>query len=174
MKILRLFKSLYNITKPPSPYYKKGMNSHVDQLSDLVTIGEGFISAPGSIILAHDASPIIHCGKTRIEETIIGKNVFLGANAVILPGITVGDNVIIGAGAVVTKDIPSGSIVGGNPARVISTVEAYIKKCEERNVLYDMTEKVLKKHGTGVRATKEETDELIESIYKQYRERNRK
>ncbi len=174
MRIIRLLKSLYNITKAPSPYYNKGMNSNVDQLSELITIGKGFISAPGSIILAHDASTIIHCGKSRVEETIIGENVFLGANAVILPGVTIGDNVIIGAGAVVTKNIPSGSVVGGNPARIISTVDEYIKKCEERDVLYEVTEKVLKKHGTRVKASKKETDELVESIYKQFRERNKK
>lgn len=171
MKILRLFRSIYNVTKSPSPNYSKGMNSTVDVLSELVHIGEGFISSPGSIILAHDASTIIHIGKSRVEETVIGKNVFLGANAVVLPGVKIGDNVIIGAGSVVTKDVPSGVVVGGNPARILSTVEAYLEKCQQRNVLYDVTERVLKKHGTGVKATVEETNELINSIYEQYHRR---
>lgn len=174
MSFINLLKKVYKLTSKPSPYYKKGMNSNVDALSDLVEIGEGFISAPGSIILAHDASTIIHTGKSRVERTKIGKKVFLGANAVVLPGITIGDNVIVGAGAVVTKDVPAGVVVGGNPARVISTVDKYIAKCEERNVLYDITDAVLKKHGTGVRATTEETSELIQDIYKQFADREKK
>lgn len=83
-------------------------------------------------------------------------------------------NVIIGAGAVVTKDIPNGIVVGGNPAKSITSTEEYIKKCEERNVLYDVTESVLKKHGTKVKSTPEETKELLDSIYKQFYEREAK
>ena len=97
--------------------YSKGKNSIVDELNNLVKIGDNFISAPGSIILAHDASLIIHTGKTRVEETIIGNNVFLGANAVILPGVTIGDNCIIGAGAIVTKSFSENSVIIGNPAK---------------------------------------------------------
>ena len=172
MRIFRIFKTLYNIAKGPDKYYKKGMNSNIDALSDLVEIGEGFISAPGSIILAHDASTITHTGKLRVEKTIIGKNVFLGANAVVLPGVNVGDDSIIGAGAVVTKDVPKGVVVAGNPAKFISTVEDYMLKCKERNVLYDLSDVVLKKHGTGEKATEKENNELKKSIYKQFDNRN--
>ena len=45
-----------------------------------------------------------------------------------MPGVTIGDNCIIGAGSIVTKDIPSGSVAAGVPARVISTTEKYSKK----------------------------------------------
>ena len=61
----------------------------------------------------------------------IGNNVFIGADAIILPNVKIGDNVIIGAGSVVTKDIADGSVVGGNPARVISTFSNVCKKSEE-------------------------------------------
>ena len=47
----------------------------------------------------------------------IGANVWIGGGAIILPGVTIGDDAIIGAGSVVTRDVPSGSIVVGNPAR---------------------------------------------------------
>jgi maltose O-acetyltransferase len=47
----------------------------------------------------------------------IGKNVWIGSGAIILPGVTVGDDAIIGAGSVVTRDVPAGAIVMGNPAR---------------------------------------------------------
>lgn len=53
---------------------------------------------------------------------IIGKNVWIGDKATILPGVTIGDGAIIGANTVVTKDIPPYSIAGGNPAKVIRTL----------------------------------------------------
>ncbi len=53
---------------------------------------------------------------------VLGKNVWVGSNSTILPGVTVGDNAIIAAGAVVTKDVPADSIVGGVPARFIKSI----------------------------------------------------
>ena len=55
----------------------------------------------------------------KYAEVIIGDDVWIGANAVILPGVRIGDHSIIGAGAVVTKDIPENSIAVGVPAKVI-------------------------------------------------------
>ncbi|MCH5210532.1 MAG: sugar O-acetyltransferase [Oscillospiraceae bacterium] len=52
----------------------------------------------------------------------IGKNCWIGANAVIVPGVTIGDNVVIGAGSVVTKDIPSNVVAVGNPCRVLRDI----------------------------------------------------
>lgn len=52
----------------------------------------------------------------------IGKNCWIGAGAIILPGITIGDNVVIGAGSVVTKDIPSNVVAVGNPCRVLRQI----------------------------------------------------
>lgn len=52
----------------------------------------------------------------------IGKNCWIGAGAVILPGITLGDNVVIGAGSVVTKDIPSNTVAVGNPCKILREV----------------------------------------------------
>ena len=53
---------------------------------------------------------------------VLGKNVWVGSNSTILPGVTVGDNAIIAAGAVVTKDVLADSIVGGVPARFIKSI----------------------------------------------------
>ena len=53
---------------------------------------------------------------------VIGKNVWIGANATVLPGVTVGDDAIIAAGAVVTRDVPEKAVVAGVPARVIKMV----------------------------------------------------
>ena len=53
----------------------------------------------------------------------IGKCVWIGSNATILPGVTIGDNAVVGAGSVVTKDIPKNAVVAGNPARLISFID---------------------------------------------------
>ena len=53
------------------------------------------------------------------KDTYIGKNCFIGMNSIILPGITIGDHVVVAAGSVVTKNVPSNSLVGGNPAKII-------------------------------------------------------
>lgn len=54
---------------------------------------------------------------------IIGKNVWIGSNATITPGVTIGDNAVIGAGAVVTKDIPENAVAVGVPAKVIKYIK---------------------------------------------------
>ena len=111
-------------------------NSLIDSLvPQFVEIGDNFISAPGSIILAHDASLLTHYREYRIEKTTIGDNVFLGANAVILAGVRVGDGAIIGAGSVVSRDVEAYSVVAGNPAKKISTVDEYRQKCIKRGVI---------------------------------------
>ena len=65
----------------------------------------------------------------------IGRNCWIGAGAVIVPGITIGDNVVIGAGSVVTKDIPSDVVAVGNPCKVLREItdydkEFYFKDCK--------------------------------------------
>jgi len=52
----------------------------------------------------------------------IGKNCWLGAGVIVMPGVTIGDNTVIGAGSIVTKDIPSGVVAVGNPCRVLREV----------------------------------------------------
>ncbi len=54
----------------------------------------------------------------------IGRNCWIGAGAVIVPGVTIGDNVVIGAGSIVTKDIPSDVVAVGNPCRVMREISA--------------------------------------------------
>lgn len=62
-----------------------------------------------------------------VADVHIKENVWLGANVVIVPGVTIGKNSVIGAGSVVTKDIPENVVAVGNPCRVIRTIE-----CEEK------------------------------------------
>ena len=58
------------------------------------------------------------------KSVIIGDDVWIGANAVILPGVTIGNHCVIAAGAVVTKDVPDNTLVGGVPAKVIQYLTA--------------------------------------------------
>ena len=58
----------------------------------------------------------------------IGKNCWIGANAVILPGITIGDNVVVGAGSVVTKDLPDNVVAVGNPCKILCEVNEHDKE----------------------------------------------
>ncbi len=78
-----------------------------------IHIGEHTIVTPGARIFSHD---FVGC---RHIDTHIGSYCFIGANAIILPGVRVGNNCVVAAGAVVTQDIPDGSIVAGNPARIM-------------------------------------------------------
>ena len=82
-------------------------------------------------ILLHDASTKRSLGYSKIGKVKIGNNVFIGADAIILPGVHIGDNVIVGAGTIVTRTIPSNAVVVGNPGRVIGTYHDYINKNRE-------------------------------------------
>lgn len=93
-----------------------------------ITIGDNVTLGPRVHILAHDASTAMFLGKTRAANVTIGNQVFVGASAIILPGVHIGNRVIIGAGSVVTKDIPDNSVAVGNPAKVVCSLDAYLEK----------------------------------------------
>lgn len=94
----------------------------------LISVGDQVTVAPGATLLAHDASIKEALGYARVGRISIGSHVFIGAGAVILPGVSIGDYVIIGAGAVVSRSIPANSVAVGNPARVIGSYDDYIEK----------------------------------------------
>ena len=97
----------------------------------LIEIGNNVTMAPRVHVLCQDASTKAFLNYTKIGRVSIGDNVFVGAESVILPGVTIGSNVVIEANSTVTHDIPDNSVVAGSPARVISTLDAYLEK--ERN-----------------------------------------
>jgi maltose O-acetyltransferase len=88
----------------------------------LITIGDESGLSPGAIVMVHDASMKFHTGYTRLARVAIGSRVFVGAGAILLPGSRIGDDSIVGAGAVVRGDVPPGSLVVGNPAKVVQDV----------------------------------------------------
>ncbi len=97
----------------------------------LIEIGDDVTLAPRVHILSHDASTKKHLNFTRIGKVKIGNRVFIGAGAIILPGVSIGEDVVIGAGSIVSHDIPAGQVVAGNPAKIICTIDDFIQKKRE-------------------------------------------
>jgi maltose O-acetyltransferase len=86
-----------------------------------VTIGDRTQIGPAVQILAadHPRDPAIRASGREFGRPIhIGRNVWIGGGAIILPGVSIGDDALIGAGSVVTRDVPRGATAFGNPARV--------------------------------------------------------
>lgn len=84
-----------------------------------IHIGANTLVAGGVTILSHDHCKRVGNNQPYLIDTFIGKNCFIAVGAIILPGVKIGDEVIVGAGAVVTKDVPSNTVVAGNPAKII-------------------------------------------------------
>ena len=97
------------------------INNFDDLYPELIEIGDNSVIATGAKILTHDAISFVSSGENVKKPVKIGKNVFVGFNSIIMPGVTIGDNVIVSAGSVVTKSVPDNKIIGGNPARIIGT-----------------------------------------------------
>jgi len=88
-----------------------------------VRIGAGTQIGPGVQILTadHPRDPAQRGQMLEFGRSVtIGRNVWIGGGALILPSVTVGDNAIVGAGSVVTRDVPDGTTVAGNPARLLT------------------------------------------------------
>ena len=99
----------------------------------MLEIGEYCKITAGTIILTHDYSRSVIrrvygeiVGEGR--KTIIGDNVFIGMNSIILMGSHIGNNVVIGAGSVVSGIVPDNVVVAGNPARVVCSLDEFYKK----------------------------------------------
>lgn len=93
-----------------------------------IYIGDNTLIAPNVTIAtaAHPIDPELRKKGLQYNASVhIGKNCWIGAGAVIVPGVTIGDNTVIGAGSVVTKDIPSGVVAVGNPCRVLRNVSEH-------------------------------------------------
>lgn len=110
-----------------SPFIEIGDNSSIGESCRLranVKIGDDVMMAPGVQILTENHHfkdieiPMRLQGHSN-KGVLIGNDVWLGTNAIILPGVKIGDHAIVSAGSIVTKDVPKYGIVGGNPARII-------------------------------------------------------
>jgi len=110
-----------------SPFIEMGDHSELGtrcMIHGNVKMGSYVIMGPDVKIYARNHKfdkldePIATQGK-NYYETIIGNDVWIGANSIILPGVRVGNHCIVAAGSVVTKNVPDYAIVGGNPAKTI-------------------------------------------------------
>lgn len=97
-----------------------------------ISIGDNVVLAPRVHVLAHDASTKVFLNYTRVANTKIGNNVFVGAGTIVLPGVTIGSNVVIGAGSVVVNDIPDDSVAVGNPARVVKPLSVFLEENKQK------------------------------------------
>jgi len=84
----------------------------------------------GGAGVLRDKHPDFDC----FGKVVIGNYVYIGTNALIMPGVTIGDNVLIAAGSVVTKSVPSRMVVAGNPAKIICTIDEYYERNKQFNL----------------------------------------
>jgi len=80
-----------------------------------IHIGKYSVVTFGAAVLTHDWV------NNRQRDVYIGDDCFIGAHSIILPGVTIGDHCIVAAGSIVARNVPAGSMVAGNPARVVET-----------------------------------------------------
>ena len=100
--------------------------------------------------------------KQRIDALIekdLNCGVFVGANATILPGVHIGSNCVVAANSVVTKDVPDGSVVAGNPARVITTIEEWSQKI---NLEFENAPKFSEEYTMRGNLSEEKKKEMLE------------
>lgn len=110
--------------------------------SYLISIGSNVAITTGVKIFTHGGSRVARKQFPYFDvfgKVIIEDNVYIGANSLIMPGVTIEKGSLVAAGSVVTNSIPAGSVVGGNPAKYICSVDDYVK----RNIKYNLDSKNL-------------------------------
>jgi acetyltransferase-like isoleucine patch superfamily enzyme len=88
-----------------------------------VTLEDDVFVGP-NVTFTNDLQPRSRNAAPQLLPTLVKKGASIGANATILPGLTIGEGAMVGAGSVVTKDVPPHTVVAGNPARVMRSLSA--------------------------------------------------
>ncbi len=90
-----------------------------------IFVGDGTMFGP-NVVLATAGHPVLPCLREKQYQfnmpIHIGKNCWLGAGVIVMPGVSIGENSVIGAGSIVTKDIPANVVAVGNPCRVLREI----------------------------------------------------
>lgn len=106
----------------------------------LISIGSNCQITSGVRFFTHGGAQVLRDKYPEFDlfgKIEIGNYVYIGNNTLVMPGVSIGNNVLIAAGSVVTKSIPSNSVVGGNPARYICSVDEY----KSKNLKYNLNSK---------------------------------
>ncbi|MDX6452104.1 MAG: hypothetical protein QOH16_2153 [Gaiellaceae bacterium] len=121
-----------------------GSEPYLVRLGNDVTIADGvrFVTHDGGVAVFRRDCP----GLNVYDQIVVGNNVFIGVNAILMPGIKIGDNVVIGAGSVVTNSLPNDVVAAGNPARVIRTLAEYRERVATRSVTVGTDDPVNRRH----------------------------
>ncbi|MHC8367364.1 acyltransferase [Pseudomonas sp. ZT5P21] len=103
-------------------------------------------------IFGHDGSVALFNARDGLKLDSVGPvdirdNSFIGHGAIVMPRVTIGPDSLVAAGAVVLRDVPPGVVVGGNPARVICTMETLLKNIEERSATYPWIDLIRQREG---------------------------
>lgn len=149
MNLRKLYKLLYAKLKPMKYMERIGVNfprggvhlyGKVGWGTEpwIITIGDNVHITDGVKFITHDGGTLLYRHMIPdLEITkpiVIGDNVYIGNNVILLPGVTIGNNVVIGAGAVVTRSIPDNSVAVGVPVRVIKTADEYLAKLKRESL----------------------------------------
>lgn len=103
----------------------------------LISIGNDVRITSGTKIFTHGGARVLrkkHPNMDFFGKVQIKNNVYIGNNCLIMPGVTIGSNVIVAAGSVVTKSVPDNVVVGGNPARILSSIDDFEQRMLSKNV----------------------------------------
>lgn len=125
----------------------------------LIKVGNNCQITSGVKAFTHGGGQVIRNQYPKADlfgKVVIGDWVYVGNNSLIMPGVTIGSHCLIAAGSVVTKSVPDNCVVGGNPAKIISSVDEYIK----RNMPYMVETK-----GLSIEKKKEYLLELSEEKF---------
>lgn len=101
----------------------------------LVSVGDRTTISTEVLLVTHDGTGWLHDDEQGrryyIGPVSIGSQCFIGARSIILPNVRIGDRVIVGAGSVVSRSVPDGTVVAGNPARVVGTYDDFMARSRE-------------------------------------------
>ena len=103
----------------------------------LIKIGNNCQLTHGCKLFTHGGANVIRDKYPDFDvfgKIVIGNWVYIGTNSLIMPGVTIGNNVLVAAGSVVTKSVPSNSVVAGNPAKIICSVDDYYNRNKQYNI----------------------------------------
>lgn len=115
----------------------------------LVQVGDKVTLAHGSWLITHDGSSRLFRDKfalmnkygNKFGTIVIEDNCFIGINAIILPGVVIGNNSIVGSGSVITRSVAPNSVVAGNPAKYICSLDEYVERYKGKMLTIHSTDR---------------------------------